>query len=347
MKDLHDSSSPINVLRRSALKRVAVIAGSAAIFPVPVLAQAKFTYKLGVSQTDTHPISVGLKGAAAEILKASNGALDIQVFPNSQLGGDTDMMSQVRSGGIQFFCLGGVSWGALLPVASIHAMAFAFPDYPSVWKALDGDLGAHVRGQFAKFNLVPQAKIWDHGFRHITTSTKAINAPQDLANFKIRVPVSPVLVSLFKGIGASPASMNYSELYTALQTKIVEGQENPLGVVDTAKLYEVQKYCSLTSHAWDGQWVVANKRAWDALPDDLRQLASHTFDVFAEKQRAANAAQDLALQESLKTRGMVFNKVDGQPFREVLQKSGFYQEWKQKLGAEAWTILEKYTGKLA
>ena len=127
-------------------------------------------------------------------------------------------------------------------------MGFAFNDYPSVWKAMDGDLGAYIRGQIAKANIVAMDKIWDNGFRQITSSTKPIAAPADLKGFKIRVPVSPLWTSMFKALDASPASINFAEVYSALQTKIVDGQENPLAIISTAKLFEVQKYCSLTNH---------------------------------------------------------------------------------------------------
>lgn len=188
--------------------------------------------------------------------------------------------------------------------------------------------------------------MWDHGFRQITASGKPIDTPKDLAGFKIRVPVSPMLVSSFKALGAAPTSMNLTELYTSLQTKAVDGQENPLNVVETAKLYEVQKYVWLTSHAWDGFWLVANKRSWNKLPEDLRKLSSEIFDTHATKQREANAAFEATLADSLKARGMTFNAVDRKPFREALQKAGFYSEWKGKVGAEAWGLLEKYSGQL-
>ena len=110
-------------------------------------------------------------------------------------------------------------------------------------------------------------KIWDNGFRQTTTSTKPIVTPGRLRGMKLRVPPSPLWTSMFKAFDAAPASINFNEVYSALQTKIVDGQENPLAIISTAKLYEVQKYCSLTNHMWDGFWFLANQRAWEALPD--------------------------------------------------------------------------------
>lgn len=348
-----DSNAPPRLGRRASIKQIATIAAAGA-FPAMLLkpgrAQAagpKFSYKLGIALAPSHPTTAGLQEACAAILKESNGQLSIEVFPNSQLGSDTDMISQVRSGAIDFVSTAGLIWGTLVPVASISGVGFAFPNYDAVWKAMDGDLGAHIRGAFAKANLYPQARIWDHGFRQITSSTRQINSPQDLSGFKIRVPLSPALTSLFKAFGASPAGINMAEVYTSLQTRIVDGQENPLTILETQKLYEVQKYCSLTSHVWDGFWLVANLRSWNALHDDLRQLASRIFDAQAMRQRQAVDALNTRLREDLKARGMSFNTPEVGAFREALHKTGFYADWQKKFGPEAWARLEKYAGTLA
>mgnify|MGYP001378653657 CR=1 FL=1 len=307
---------------------------------------AEHKYKIAISIPPAHSIPRALQAAAADILRETNGALDIQVFAGGTLGSDTDTISQVRSGAIEFCCTAGLVWGTLVPTASLSVVAFAFPDYDAVWKAMDGDLGGHIREGFSKVGLVPQPKIFDYGFRHITTAAKRIETPADLSGAKIRVPVSPMLLSLFKALGAAPASMNFSELYTALQTKIVDGQENPLALVETAKLYEVQKNCAMTYHAWDGFWLVANRRAWNALPANLREIASKQFEQHATRQRAENAALEATLVDGLKARGMVFNSVDGGKFRQALQKADFYKSAKDKFGSEAWKIFEKYAGKL-
>ena len=209
-------------------------------------------------------MNVRAKEMAAAIKAETNGRFDLQIFPNNQLGSDTDMLSQIRSGGVEFFTLSGLILATLVPAASINGIGFAFPDYDTVWKAMDGDLGAHVRGEINKAGLEVMDKIWDNGFRQTTSSSKPINGPDDFKGFKIRVPVSPLWTSMFKAFDASPASINFSEVYSALQTKIVEGQENPLAIISTAKLYEVQKYCSLTNHMWDGFWFLANRRAWES-----------------------------------------------------------------------------------
>ena len=172
------------------------------------------------------------------------------------------MLSQVRSGGIDFFTPSALVVATLVPVAAINAVGFAFSDYgrcgrrwTAVWRA---------RAQaLAKMRLHAFEKMWDNGFRQTTTSNKPIQSAADMSGMKIRVPVSPLSIAMFKGLGAAPASLQFSEVYSALQTRIVDAQENPLPIIQVAKLYEVQKYCSLTNHIWDGFWFIANGASWE------------------------------------------------------------------------------------
>lgn len=335
--------------RRTLLKATvasAVLGGVGAPF-VARAAQAEFTYKFANNLPDSHPLNIRAKEMSAAIKTETNGRVDVQVFPNNQLGSDTDVLSQLRSGGVEFFTLSGLILATLVPAASINGMGFAFPDYPTVWKAMDGDLGAYIRAQIAKANIVAMDKIWDNGFRQTTSSTKPINGPDDYKGFKIRVPVSPLWTSMFKAFDAAPASINFSEVYSALQTKIVEGQENPLALISTAKLYEVQKYCSLTNHMWDGYWFLANRDAWEALPEDVRNVVAKNINSAAVKARADTEKLNATVKDDLAAKGLIFNQPDVAPFREKLRSAGFYSEWKGKYGEQAWALLEKAVGKLA
>src|ERR1700748_1638541 len=149
---------------------------------------AEFSYKYANNSPVTHPLNIRTTEAAAPVLEKTSGKVEIKVFPNNQLGSDTDMLSQLRSGALEFFTLSGLILATLVPVASINGVGFAFPDYPTVWKAMDGDLGAYVRGEIKKAGLEVMDKIWDNGFRQTTSSTKPINGPDDYKGFKIRVP---------------------------------------------------------------------------------------------------------------------------------------------------------------
>ena len=346
------SASPASTVgssaRRDVLRQIAgVAAGTLASGAVLAQSGSKHSMKIAISIPESHPTTIALKAACAEILQASNGRLAIDVYPNGQLGSDTDTVSQVRSGAIDFVCTAHSIWGNLVPVASINLVAFAFADYATVWKAMDGDLGTHIRSAFDRFNLVPVGRVFDHGFRQITHSSKPITGPRDVSGMKVRVPASAIMTSLFKGLDASPTTVPFGELYTALQTKVVDGQENALPTIDAGKFYEVQKSCSYTSHNWDCFALVANKRNWTGLPEDLRAIASRILDANALKQRAAHETLNATLEAQLKAAGMQFNAVDGRPFREVLQKAGYYTEWQKRFGTEAWALLEQYSGKLA
>jgi TRAP-type transport system periplasmic protein len=333
--------------RRRLLAGLTLLTSSAAAPRVVRAEQAQWTYKYANNLPETHPMNLRAREMAAAIKQETNGRFDLQIFPNSQLGSDTDTLSQIRSGGVEFFTLSGLILSTLVPAASINGMGFAFPDYDTVWKAMDGDMGAYIRAQIAKANLVAMDKIWDNGFRQTTTSTRPVQTPDDFRGMKLRVPVSPLWTSMFKALDASPASINFNEVYSALQTKVVDGQENPLAIISTAKLYEVQKYCSLTNHMWDGFWFLANRRAWEALPDDVRGIVAKHINAAGLKERDDVAKLNATLQQDLAAKGLVFNRPDPAPFRDRLRTAGFYTEWKGKYGDEAWSLLEKSVGKLA
>jgi tripartite ATP-independent transporter DctP family solute receptor len=308
---------------------------------------AEFDFKLGVNTPDSHPLTVRLTEAAKEAGARSSGRLNVTVFSNSQLGGDPEMLSQLRSGGIELLAAPSMTLSTLVPLSGLPSVGFAFQSYDQVWAAMDGGVGEVVRDAIAKTGIVPMQKIWDNGFRQITSSSsRQLNSVDDLKGFKIRVPVTALLTSLFSGLGALPASISYSELYSALQTHIVEGQENPLAQVATGKLYEVQKYCALSNHCWSGYWVVANRRALSGLPGELAQILNESFDAAAIRERADLLEMERSLQADLATKGMIFNKPDPVQFRAALVQAGFYNQWQKTYGPEAWAQLEKYTGKL-
>jgi TRAP-type transport system periplasmic protein len=308
---------------------------------------AEFSYKYGNDQPDTHPLSLHAKAAADRIREETNGRLEIAQFPGNQLGNDTEMLQQLRSGALEFQKLSPLILGTLVPLASINGIGFAFKDYDTVWQAMDGDLGALVRAAIAKAGIYTFEKIWDNGYRQVTSSTHPIATPEDFKGFKIRVPVSPLWTSMFKAFGASPTGINFSEVYSALQTHIVEGQENPLVTINASKLYEVQKYCSLTSHLWDGFWMLANQEAWTRLPPDIQEVVQRNFAKSAIDNRVDTAKLNASLADDMKTKGLTFNTPEQAPFRKMLSDAGFYKEWKEKFGAEAWAVLEKYSGPLS
>ena len=338
-----------NLSRRATLRALAALPAAGVALGIPGIAHAapEFSLKYGNNLPVTHPLNVRAQEAADQILKETNGRVEIKIFPNNQLGGDTDMLSQVRSGGIDFFTPSALVVATLVPVAAINAVGFAFSDYSQVWKAMDGGLGAHVRDALSKMRLYAFDKMWDNGFRQVTTSNKPIQTAADMSGLKIRVPVSPLSIAMFKALGAAPASLQFSEVYSALQTRIVDAQENPLPIIQVAKLYEVQKYCSLTNHIWDGFWFIANGASWGRLPPDLQKIVATNINGAGVKQREDIKKLNETVQADLASKGLAFNSPKSDTFRAALRESGFYADWKKRFGDEAWGLLEQAVGKLA
>src|ERR1035437_7441623 len=341
----------MSITRRTLARRTlglsaAAVLGAPAILKHPADA-AEFNYKFATNQPLGHPSNTRAQEAIDRIREQSNGRIAIQLFPNNQLGGDTDMLSQLRAGAIHFFPTSGLIIQTIVPVAGANGVGFAFKDYDTVWAAMDGDFGKYLRAQMAPAGFYVFPKIWDNGFRQMTSGAAPINSPADLKGFKIRVPVMPIEVSLFESYGAAPTGINIKEAYSALQTRLVDGQENPLSIIYNWKFYEVQKYCALTNHMWDGFWVVSNRRVWEKVPKDMQDVVARNIDHAADDQRTDIRKLNESLQTDLEKFGMVFNKPDGAPFRTALQKAGYYAKWRDEFGPECWAMLEKYTSKLA
>jgi len=305
---------------------------------------ATLNLKLGNDLPATHSVNLRLQEAIAAIAKETSGEVVISLFPNNQLGNDKDMMSQLRSGALELATMPNVLISTLTPAPALFGVGYAFADYDKVWAAVDGELGAYVRAGVAKTGVIPFEAVWDNGFRQITSSTHPINAPGDLANFKIRVPVVPLWVSMFTALGASPVSIPLSEAYSSLQTKVADGQENPLALIDAAKFYEVQKYCSMTNHAWDGFWLLASGKTWDSYPKDVQGVLTKHFNAAAKLQRADLVKVTADLTKTLEGKGLVFNSPEVSAFRAALGKTDFYKRARAKFGDEAWAVLQKYAG---
>lgn len=337
---------------KTGLSRRSALLGAASAIPLFAIGTgraraAEFNFKVATGQSLTQPINARLEQACARIQQASGGRIELKFFPASQLGSDTDLITQVRSGGIEFLNIAGSVISTVAAGAAITNVGFAFADYDQAWKAVDGSVGDYVRAQIEKAGLQIVSKASDNSFRQITSASKPIKNPGDLKDYRIRVPVSPIFTSLFSSLGANPTSINFNELYTALQTKLVDGQENGLVAIDAGKLYEVQKYVSETNHIWDPFWLVGNRRALSRLPAELQEIVKREFDRAALEQREDVAKLNTTLKQQLVSHGLVFEAADKSAFRDALAKAGFYKTWREKFGADAWKTLEGVTGELA
>ena len=173
--------------RRRFLAAGAGLAAGAALLPRHA-SGAEFSYKLATGQDPTHPVNVRAKEALDRIREATKGRVEINLFPANQLGSDTDLLSQVRSGGVEFFNLSTSVLATLVPVVGIVNTGFAFPDYDTVWKSMDGDVGTYIREQIAKSGILTVSRPWDNGFRQVTSSSRPIKGPDDLRKALLRRP---------------------------------------------------------------------------------------------------------------------------------------------------------------
>ena len=308
---------------------------------------AEFNYKLSVDLPATHPNVVAMTDAAAKILSESNGQLDIKMFPNNALGGNTKVLPQVREGAIEFAMMVDIITSDVVPTASIDAVGFAFPNYKAAWDAVDGPLGAYIRQQIQQqMGVYPLEIAWDAGFKQMVNSVHPITTPDDLKGLKIRVPPGAIEVSLFKTLGASPVALDTSEMYSAMQTRLVDGADNSAGLILTGKFYEVQKYLSITNHSMAVYHLLASLGPWQRLPKNLQAIAEKNFNAAAKTVRTGAAKDFDSVISQLKAKGIVVIQPDNAPFRNALRAGGL-PYWRDKFGSQAWTALEKSVGKLS
>jgi TRAP-type transport system periplasmic protein len=333
------------------VKRGAFVAGTAATAVAVNYVRkpgeaAQFEYKFGTNVPMSDPRNYDAVIMSKRILQETGGKLKITIYPNGQLGGDTAMLSQLRSGALELFTNSGGILSSVVPACDIQGVPFAFKTLETVYRAMDGDLGAYLRKEILAKGIVPMPMMLDNGFRQVTNSVRPVKTADDLIGLKIRTPPGKLWVDLFRTLGASVIGMNFSELYTALQTHIVDGQENPYIIEEIGRLYEVQKYLSITNHMWDGFWIIANQDKWNALGSKTQEIVTRNMILYAKAQRRDNDLLNDSLSEKLQRQGMVFNKADVNTFKAKLAQSNFYGRWKETFGPEAWGLLEKYTGKL-
>jgi tripartite ATP-independent transporter DctP family solute receptor len=338
--------TPRPISRRRFAAGASALLTSIAVIRRPACA-AQFSYKYASNLSVDHPLNVRMKECWSAVFRETKGRLEVQVFPNNVLGGDTQALQQLRSGALQFFTLDGGILQSVVPVAAIQAVGFAFKNSAEAFGAMDGALGDYVRDEIRKAALYVHPKMWENGMRQVTSSTRPIRTPADLDGFKIRTPPGALWVDLFKSLGAAPAPLNFSEVYTALQTHVFDGQENPYAIIDTARLYEVQKYLSVTNHMWSAYHFLGNGDAWKALPPDIQAIVERNLATYALLQRRDTQLRNDSLADKLGRRGMTINVADGAALRAKLAASGFYTRWRDKFGPQAWALLEKTSGKLA
>lgn len=306
-------------------------------------APAPFHYRLGLNQPAHSPTARRMAEMAEAIAAETGGAFRLDVFPESRLGPDPQMFADVQNGALEFF-VSGATLGGVAPSSSLPMMPFAFPDSAAVFAALDGELGDIIRRELKQSGLHAFPRAMQNGFHHITTSNRPIRTAADFAGLRIRSPGGAFAADFFSELGAEAGMVPFSGMYEALKAKAFDGQSDPLGVVQSLKLYEVQTYLSLTGHWWSGFTLLANGAAWQALPAEIQAAVERHAAKSALLQRQDVEAVNAAGADVLARRGMVVNAADTGGFKAKL--GGFYARWRVRFDPAAWRALEAYAGSI-
>lgn len=250
-------------------------------------AEAKTTLRFAtdISRADT-------QGQGAEhfidlVSKKTNGEIVIKFYPDSTLGNTQAIVSGTRGGTIDIGMVGAHALSGLSKDFSVLDIPFIFKDKDHAHRALDGKVGQELFDTVKSKGIVGLA-YFENGFRNITNNNKPIKPPDDVKGLKIRVPQSQILVKTFEALGANPVPMAFGELYTAMETGAIDSQDHPMPALYSGKFYEVQKYLSLTNHAYTAVAVVMNKKKFDKLTDEQQKIIVESAREAAKFQRDLN-----------------------------------------------------------
>ncbi|MBP1845648.1 tripartite ATP-independent transporter DctP family solute receptor [Rhizobium petrolearium] len=284
-------------MKRSAnLIAASVLAIATVLSAMP--ASAKYnarTFKVSNGAAEDHPVSAGVKGMSACMEKASDGKMKLRGFYNGQLGDDAEATQSVRSGSIEMVVTGAAAIGGIEPAMSAFELPFLFANDAEVDAIMTGPYFDYVAAKMPAHGLV-LLSIWENGFRNSTNSKHPIKAVADFQGLNFRVMQNNIFLDTFRRLGANPVPMAFGEVFTALETKAVDGQENPLPLIEASRFYEVQKYLTLTRHAYSPTPVLISKMVWDKLNADEQAL----LEKCAQEGRVAQIARSReAVNEAL------------------------------------------------
>jgi tripartite ATP-independent transporter DctP family solute receptor len=282
-----------------------------------------------------------------EVREASGGALDIAVHAQNGgiAGSDPAALGMLLSGELEFMTLMGGILARAVPAMELQGLPFVYASHDQVHAAMRGPLGDYLRAEMAAKGIVAfRDGTLENGFRHIASIDRPVQRAADLAGYRMRIPDGRVFEEAFRTLGAIPVIVNITGLYEALRSRAVDGQENPLAVIEVNRLYEVSHYVSLTGHMWSGFNLIGNLAFWRRLPAQLQALVERAVSRHIERQRRHTDRFNRELETRLAAeRGMRFNTADGDSFRAVLS-GDFYRRWRRELGERAWRLLEDAVG---
>ncbi len=275
---------------------------------------ADVVLKLGHIAEPVHPYGKGADYFAKLVAEKSNGAIEVQVFPSSQLGGQKDLVESMVYGGVDMALVGTAVLGQFQPQISIFDLPFLFKDREHAYKSLDTvgmDIGKGLEPRGIKL-----LGYMENGIRHLTNNVREVKTPADMADLKIRVMNNKVYIEMMKALGASPTPMAFGELYSAMQQGTVDGQENPSAHIWTKRFFEVQKYASLTAHSYSPEPVIMSMITWNRLNDKQREIIQSAAKEAIDWQRKVATEQDKEYWDKIKASGKIkVTEVDRAPFK--------------------------------
>ena len=267
---------------------------------------------------------------AKEVKEKSGGKIEISIFPSAQLGDDRVMLKQLKDGALDFTLSESARFQITYPEAEVFALPYIFSNFDVAKKALlETKFGQDLIKKIDKELNVKLLSVAYNGTRQ-TTSNRAINSIADMKGLKLRVPNAATNLAFAKYVGASPTPMAFSEVYLALQTNSVDGQENPLPTIQAQKFYEVQKYLALTNHILNDQLYLVSKETLADLPEDLQKVVTDSAEKAAEYHTKLFMDGEKELIEFFKSKGVTVTTPDVAPFKAALQP--YYDEYLKKNG---------------
>jgi tripartite ATP-independent transporter DctP family solute receptor len=304
-------------------KRFTIVTAVAVILALAATpALAKTVLKLGTSTQPSHIYNVAAEFFAKEVAAASKGEIEVQVFPASQLGSERDMVEGLQLGTLEMTLTSTGPLGNFVPQVKLFNLPFLFKDRETCYKVLDGPVGTQIAARFPAVGI--RSLGWyENGFRNITNSKRAIQSPADMGGLKIRVMEDDVFILTMKSLGASPLPMAFGELYTALEQKTVDAQENPLAVINSSRFFEVQKFLAMTGHFYSPAMMLISEITWKSLTPDQQKVVAEAAAKARDFERKISLEADQKLEAELQAAGMTVTRPDKAPFVQAV--AGVYE----------------------
>ncbi|KGD86790.1 C4-dicarboxylate ABC transporter substrate-binding protein [Achromobacter sp. RTa] len=295
--------------------------------------------KLGHVLAPNHSWNKAAEGFAAEVKEKTAGRVNFVLFPSGQLGNEKTMLEGLQIGSQGAAIIGSGSLQPIEPKFGVVELPYTWSSSAQAYKAYDGELGAALAKLADKKNLVI-VSWWENGFRHVTNNRGPVAKPADLAGLKTRVTPDKMRLDTFTALGANPAPLAFGELYSALQQKVFDAQENPLSIIYTSSFFEVQKYLSLTGHVWGPANLIISKPIWNRLSAEDRQVVQAAADKWRDAQRKMISDGDQQFIAQLKEKGMQVNEVDKTAFAAAVEP--VWKTYSATYGPELMALVQKY-----